>query len=104
MAGVYCAADILVATPCRDGMHLVAKAYVACRYENTGALVLSEFAGAAAELKQSYRVNPYDINGMKSALLQAIGASERTASRRMRSMRTTVNENDIDAWATKFLG
>lgn len=104
MAAFYCAADIMVVTPLRDGMNLVAKEYVACRYENTGALVLSEFAGAAAELKQSYRVNPYDINGMKSALLQAIGASERTASRRMRAMRKTVNEHDIEAWAGKFLG
>src|SRR5699024_9049131 len=80
------------------------KEYVVCRYENTGAMVLSEFADEAAELKQSYGVNPYDINGMKSALRQAIGASERTASRRMLPKRKTVNENDIDACANKFLG
>src|SRR5699024_7253637 len=104
MAAFYRAADIMVVTPLRDGMNLVAKEYVAGRYDDTGALVLSELAGAAAELKQSYRVNPYGSNGMKSALLQAIGASDRTANRRMRSMRRTVNDNDIDAWASKFLG
>src|SRR5699024_6712436 len=104
MAALYRAADIMVVTPLRDGMNLVAKEYVACRYDDGGALVLSEFAGAAEELKQAYRVNPYDINGMKSALLQAIGASDRTANRRMRAMRKTVNDNDIDAWASKFLG
>lgn len=103
MAAFYRAADIMVVTPLRDGMNLVAKEYVACRYDDTGSLVLSEFAGASAELKQSYRVNPYDINGMKSALLQATGASRRTASRRMRTMRKTVLENDIDAWASAFL-
>ena len=72
MAALYRAADVMVVTPLRDGMNLVAKEYVACRYDDDGALVLSEFAGAAAELRQAYRVNPYDINGMKAALLEAI--------------------------------
>ena len=71
MAALYRAADIMVVTPFRDGMNLVAKEYVACRYDNDGALVLSEFAGAADELRQAWLVNPYDINGMKSALLEA---------------------------------
>ena len=71
MAALYRAADIMVVTPFRDGMNLVAKEYVACRFDNDGALVLSEFAGAADELRQAWLVNPYDINGMKSALLEA---------------------------------
>ncbi len=66
MAALYRAADIMVVTPFRDGMNLVAKEYVACRYDDDGALVLSEFAGAADELRQAYLVNPYDINGMKA--------------------------------------
>ncbi len=72
MAALYRAADVMVVTPLRDGMNLVAKEYVACRYDDRGALVLSEFAGAAAELKQAYLVNPYDINGMKATMLEAI--------------------------------
>ena len=48
-------------------MNLVAKEYVACRNDEDGALVLSEFAGAAAELRQAWQVNPYDLNGMKAA-------------------------------------
>ena len=71
MAALYRAADIMVVTPYRDGMNLVAKEYVACRFDNDGALVLSEFAGAAEELRQAWQINPYDINGMKSALLEA---------------------------------
>ena len=51
MAALYRAADIMVVTPLRDGMNLVAKEYVACRFEDDGALVLSEFAGAADELR-----------------------------------------------------
>jgi trehalose 6-phosphate synthase len=93
----------MVVTPLRDGMNLVAKEYVACRYDDTGALVLSEFAGAAAELKQAYQVNPYDINGMKATLLEATQASARESARRMRAMRRIVKEHDIDAWAREFI-
>ena len=74
MAALYRAADIMVVTPFRDGMNLVAKEYVACRYDDDGALVLSEFAGAADELRQAYLVNPYDINGMKARMLEAYQA------------------------------
>jgi trehalose 6-phosphate synthase len=74
MAALYRAADIMVVTPLRDGMNLVAKEYVACRYDDKGALVLSEFAGAADELRQAYMVNPYDINGMKDAIVTAMRA------------------------------
>jgi len=103
MAALYRAADVMVVTPLRDGMNLVAKEYVACRYDDQGALVLSEFAGAAAELKQAYQVNPYDINGTKAALLQAMRAGERENSRRMKAMRKQVTEHDIDRWASNFL-
>ena len=76
MAALYRAADIMVVTPFRDGMNLVAKEYVACRFDDDGALVLSEFAGAAQELRQAWLVNPYDIDGMKSALLDAFAARQ----------------------------
>ena len=72
-------------------MNLVAKEYVACRYDDDGALVLSEFAGAADELRQAWLVNPYDINGMKAALLEAYrGRRRRSLTRRMRAMRKTI--------------
>ena len=103
MASLYRAADIMVVTPYRDGMNLVAKEYVACRYDGDGALVLSEFAGAAEELRQAWLVNPYDINGMKSALVEAYRADPRETQRRMKAMRKTVMEYDVAAWATAFL-
>ena len=103
MAALFRAADVMVVTPLRDGMNLVAKEYVACRYDGDGALVLSEFAGAADELKQAYRVNPYDINGLKQAMLDAMGADSRERGRRMRAMRRQVLENDIAKWAENFL-
>jgi len=103
MAALYRAADIMVVTPYRDGMNLVAKEYVACRYEDDGALVLSEFAGAAEELRQAWLVNPYDLNGMKAALLETYKADHRELSRRMRAMRKTVSTNDVRHWADTFL-
>ncbi len=104
MAAMYRAADIMVVTPLRDGMNLVAKEYVACREDNTGALVLSEFAGAADELKQAFLINPYDINGMKEAILRAVHANPRDLSRRMRAMRKTVRTHDVSDWAAEFMG
>ena len=103
MAALYRAADVMVVTPYRDGMNLVAKEYVACRYDDDGALVLSEFAGAADELRQAWLVNPYDLNGMKTALLAASEAEPRERTRRMRAMRKQVMENDVAHWAASFL-
>ena len=103
MAALYRAADIMVVTPYRDGMNLVAKEYVASQYDDAGALVLSEFAGAADELRQAWLVNPYDINGMKSALLEAYRADEKDLTKRMRAMRKTVRSNDVAAWADSFM-
>ena len=103
MAAMYAAADVMVVTPYRDGMNLVAKEYVACRYQDDGALVLSEFAGAADELRQAWLVNPHDINGMKSALLEAHQADEKEVTRRMRAMRKQVTQHDVQAWAASFM-
>ncbi|HMD10728.1 MAG TPA: trehalose-6-phosphate synthase [Marmoricola sp.] len=103
MAALYRAADIMVVTPFRDGMNLVAKEYVACRFDGDGALVLSEFAGASEELRQAYLVNPYDINGMKAQMLAAYSADQKERTKRMKAMRKTVAEHDVAAWAGSFL-
>jgi trehalose 6-phosphate synthase len=103
MAALYRAADVMVVTPLRDGMNLVAKEYVACRQADDGALVLSEFTGAARELRQAYLVNPHDINGLKDRLVEAMEDSPQAKARRMRAMRRQVFEHDIDRWATTFL-
>ena len=103
MAALFRAADIMVVTPLRDGMNLVAKEYVACRYDDDGALVLSEFAGAADELRQAFLVNPYDINGIKAAIRAAFDAQPRDLAKRMKAMRKTVSEHDVSDWASSFL-
>jgi trehalose 6-phosphate synthase len=104
MAALYLAADVLLVTSLRDGMNLVAKEYVACRFDETGALVLSEFTGAADELTAAYGINPHDIQGFKDTVMRAVEASPAESRRRMRSMRRRVREHDVAAWAADFLG
>lgn len=103
LAALYLAADVLLVTALRDGMNLVAKEYVATRHDERGALVLSEFAGAAIELPQALLVNPHDIDGLKAAIMQAVHLSPREAARRMRVMRRRVFQHDVRHWAQTFL-
>jgi trehalose 6-phosphate synthase len=99
----FVAADIMLVTPLRDGMNLVAKEYVACRSDLGGALVLSEFTGAAAELRQAYLCNPHHTDGVKLAIEQALDQSAEEGKRRMRAMRRQVLAHDVDRWARSFL-
>jgi trehalose 6-phosphate synthase len=99
----YVAADVMLVTPVRDGMNLVAKEYVACRHDLNGALVLSEFAGAAAELTSAFLVNPHDLDGIKNAIERAIAADPDDRRRRMRALRRQVMTHDVQRWARSFL-
>jgi len=103
MAALYLTADVLVVTALRDGMNLVAKEYAACRSNELGVLVLSEFAGAADELHSALQVNPHDIEGLKATLLRAMHMPEREQRRRMQSLRSAIGENDVNHWAENFL-
>ncbi|WP_372669956.1 alpha,alpha-trehalose-phosphate synthase (UDP-forming) [Amycolatopsis kentuckyensis] len=103
LAAFFSAADVMVVTPLRDGMNLVCKEYVAARHDLGGALVLSEFAGAAAELSSAFLVNPHDLDGVKDALVAAITLDPAEGRRRMRAMRRQVLTHDVDRWARSFL-
>jgi len=93
----------MLVTALRDGMNLVAKEYIASRHDERGALVLSEFTGAAIELPQAYLVNPHDIDGLKNAIVRAAQAPERESMRRMRALRRQVFTHDVNQWAVGFL-
>jgi trehalose 6-phosphate synthase len=103
LAALYRAADVMAVTPLRDGMNLVAKEYVAARTDLGGALVLSEFAGAARELRQAYMCNPHDLNSLKDALLRACQADPVDATHRMTAMRLYLREHGGKQWAANFL-
>jgi trehalose 6-phosphate synthase len=102
LTAFYVAADVMLVTPVRDGMNLVAKEYVASCTDGEGALVLSEFAGAAAELRQSYLCNPHDLEGVKDAIMAAVNEPKDDRRRRMRALRRQVLGNDVHAWARRF--
>jgi trehalose 6-phosphate synthase len=103
MIALYLAADVMVVTPLRDGMNLVAKEFIAARQDDSGVLVLSEFTGAADELDGALLVNPHDIDGLKATLLYAIGLSPADKKKAMSSLRKRVATYDVNRWATGFL-
>ena len=103
MAALFQAADVMVVTPLRDGMNLVAKEYVVCRHDLGGALVLSEFTGAYHELHQAFVCNPHDIEGLKQAIMHAIEMPDSQKRRVMRALRRRVMEHDVQRWAGRFL-
>lgn len=103
LMAMYRAADVMMVTPLRDGMNLVAKEYVATRSDDTGVLVLSEFAGASLELKQAVLVNPYDVDGMADALERALWIEPGEGRRRMNALRKVVQRHTVYDWAGSFL-
>ena len=103
LVAMYCAADILLVTPLRDGMNLVSKEFVASRVDEDGVLVLSEFAGAASELGEALRINPYDIDQGAATILRALGMPARERRARMRALRERVFAGNIHRWADGFI-
>ena len=103
MAAMFVAADIMLVTPLRDGMNLVAKEYVSCRNDLGGALVLSEFTGAWHELHQAFICNPHDIEGVKQTIMRAVTAPQDERRRRMKAMRKRVADHDVQRWASRYL-
>jgi len=102
--GLYRAARVGVVTPLRDGMNLVAKEFVASQDpDNPGVLVLSELAGAAAELTDAICVNPYDTDAIAAGMNTALAMPLPERRRRHQNMLAVLQENAIDAWGQRFL-
>ncbi len=103
LVSYYMAADIMVITPLRDGMNLVAKEYVASKTNNEGCLILSEFTGAANEFQEALLVNPHDLDGVANTLYQAIKMGTAEGRRRMLSLRHKLHRNNVFHWSKNFL-
>jgi trehalose 6-phosphate synthase/phosphatase len=105
LVSFYRAAEVALVTPLKDGMNLVAKEFCACRVDERGVLILSEFAGAACELDcGALIVNPYDIQGVVGALWFALLMAEDEQRSRMRAMRAAIAAHDVFQWARSFRG
>lgn len=103
LVAYYVAADVMLVTPLRDGMNLVAKEYVAARIGRPGVLVLSEFAGAAEQLKAALIVNPYDVDEVTATLKQSTEMSSQEARARMQRLRRVVRKETVFEWARDCL-
>ncbi|MER6070993.1 trehalose-6-phosphate synthase [Streptomyces sp. NPDC001817] len=103
LAALYGAADVMLVTPLRDGMNLVAKEFVAARPDLGGALVLSEFAGAAHELTRALLVNPHHPAELSDVMAAALDQDPAEGRCRMRDLRRHVRERDVHHWARSFL-
>jgi len=101
----YRACEMALIMPLKDGMNLVAKEYCACNIDKNGVLILSEFAGAAAELCHgALLVNPYDIEGASRSIHQAFSMGLDEKRERMKKLRRSISRNDIFHWVNSFLG
>jgi trehalose 6-phosphate synthase/phosphatase len=103
VVALYRAADVMLVTPIRDGMNLVAKEFVASRGDEDGVLVLSELAGADGELAESLHVNPFDTAGMADAFHRAVVMPRDEKRTRMRALRRRVMRFDVQRWGRSFL-
>lgn len=102
LVGMYTASDVALITPVRDGMNLVCKEYVASRRDGKGVLILSEMAGAAAELGEALIINPLDRQDIADAILTAFEMPENEQIKRMEAMRERIRDYDVFAWTNDF--
>jgi trehalose 6-phosphate synthase len=100
---LYRTGDVMLVTPLRDGMNLVAKEYVTTRLDGDGVLVLSEFAGAADELTDAVLVNPHDGKALREAIITAVEMHRHERRARMARLREVVRQSDVQGWAERFL-
>jgi trehalose 6-phosphate synthase len=103
LVALYLVGDVMLVTPRRDGMNLVAKEYAASRIDEQGVLVLSEFAGASDELIDAVLVNPHDPESMRQAIVDAVRMEPKEARERMIAIREQVAHSDVRHWASRFL-
>ncbi len=103
LVALYKLADVCWVGSLRDGMNLVAKEYVACKGEGEGVLVLSEFAGAAAEMGEALLINPYDEDSTASTVERALSLEEEERQQRMKALNNRVLRNNVFRWGDRFL-
>jgi trehalose 6-phosphate synthase len=99
----YRAADFCMVTSLHDGMNLVAKEFIAARDDEGGALILSQFTGAARELRDAIIVNPYDVEQLAEAIRVALEMDTEERQTRMRLLRNNVMRHNVFAWAGSLI-
>jgi trehalose-6-phosphate synthase len=105
LAAYYAAADALLVTPLIDGMNLVAKEYVTVQQarRGSGSLVLSEFTGAAVELREAVKCNPFDVEGLSYRIEEALSLPDRARRAALAAMARRVRAHDVYRWVDQQL-
>lgn len=103
MMALHRLADFCIVNSLDDGMNLVAKEFVASRFDEDGALILSRFTGAARELTDAMLVNPFAVDEVAEAIHTVLSMPDEERKKRMHKMRDVVAENNIYRWAGKYL-
>lgn len=101
----YALADVMLVTPLIDGMNLVAKEFVVVQdaHGDSGVLVLSEFTGAAEELREAVSCNPFDVDGLSRRIEHALELEPAARRRAIRAMAQRIDRNDVHAWLDRQL-
>lgn len=103
LVALFAKAAVAIVSPLRDGMNLVAKEYVACKQDSPGVLILSELAGAADELQEALRINPYDTVSMVKAIKTALSMPKSQQQKRLGAMQRRIAQYNVQRWASDFL-
>jgi trehalose 6-phosphate synthase/phosphatase len=103
IVALYCACDVALITPLRDGMNLVAKEFVASRADRTGVLILSEMAGAAKEMAEALIINPFHSEDFARTLAQALTMPVQEQVRRNQVLQDRLSRYDVNRWADEFV-
>ncbi|ATP58214.1 bifunctional alpha,alpha-trehalose-phosphate synthase (UDP-forming)/trehalose-phosphatase [Pedobacter ginsengisoli] len=104
LLALYTTCDVALITPLRDGMNLVAKEFIASRQDQSGVLILSEMAGASAELTDALLINPNDTEEIAESIAIALKLSPEEQESRLNSMQQAIKKYDVNAWAVDFFG
>lgn len=102
LIALYNTSEVGLITPLRDGMNLVAKEYIACQVENEGVLILSEMAGAAAELNEALIINPFDNIEIAEAIYNALEMNPEEKHIRLERMKNRISTYNVFTWAFDF--
>ncbi|MGC9101503.1 bifunctional alpha,alpha-trehalose-phosphate synthase (UDP-forming)/trehalose-phosphatase [Desulfurella multipotens] len=103
LVSFYSASDIMLVTPLRDGMNLVAKEFIASKQEKNGVLILSEMAGSAKELLEALIINPNSIEEIGEAIKKALDMSKEEQSQRIEKMQERISRYNVFRWVSDYL-
>jgi len=103
LTALYLTSDVLLVTPLRDGMNLVAKEYIAAKNDNGGSVIVSETAGAASELGEAFVVNANNIEEIADTIHKALKEPLADQKKKNLFMLQRLKRYNVRFWANDFI-